>query len=55
MTAVEKTSIILRGTKEKQLRCEKYFHCVFIIVTGMNTSRITLKPICYSPFLRRFI
>ena len=36
MTTAYKTSIIILvfGIKEKQLRCEKHFYCLFIISRG---------------------
>ena len=52
---VKKTFIILFCIKEKQLRCDKYFYCVFIIVRGTTTSWSSLITICYSPFLQKFI
>ena len=32
MTLVDKSFNIIFGTKEKQLRCENSFYCVFIVM-----------------------
>ena len=43
------------GTNQKQLRCEIYFYCVFIIVRGITTIRSPLTTLFYIIHLWTFI
>ena len=44
-TSFKKTSIILGGIKEKQLRCENSLYRLFIVVRGITTPLIPITRV----------